>query len=82
MFSPWLELQDAVTSKRLHGCTIADIPGGVTQASPLTVDELCRLHTILHERCDWTAVFVGAVAFCDLLWSTVGRCNAQLLIPE
>ena len=57
------ELQEAVTSKRLHGCTIAEIPGGVTQASPLTVDELCRLHTILHERCDWTAVFVGAVLF-------------------
>ena len=57
------ELRDAVTSKRLHGCTIADVPGGVTQASPLTVDELRKLHTILHERCDWTAVFIGAVLF-------------------
>ena len=57
------ELKDAVTSKRLHGCTVAETPGCVTQASPLTVHELHRLHAILHERCDWTAVFIGAVLF-------------------
>ena len=44
------ELKEAVTSKRLHACTVAEIPGGGTQASLLTVDDLCGLHTILRER--------------------------------
>ena len=44
------ELKEAVTSKGLHGRTVPDIPGGVTQAFPLTMGELCRLHTILRER--------------------------------
>ena len=44
------ELKEAVTSKRLHGCTVAEIPGGGTQASLLTLDDLCRLRTILRAR--------------------------------
>ena len=57
------ELRDVVASKRLHGCAIPAVPSCVVQAAPLTVEELTRLHEVLHEQCDWNAVFAGAVLF-------------------
>ena len=57
------ELQEVVSSKRLHGCTIAATPAAVSQAAPLAVGELTRLHLALFEKCDWNSVFAGAALF-------------------
>ena len=57
------ELKASVFSKRLHGCTIPATPVAVVQASPLTVEELVRVHQVLQNQCDWDAVFAGAVLF-------------------
>ena len=35
----------------------------VVQASPLTVEELFRIHQVLQEQCNWDSVFAGAVLF-------------------
>ena len=57
------ELKPLVVSRRLHGCTIADVPCAITQAAPLTVEEMTKLHTILQTECGWSSVFSGAVLF-------------------
>ena len=57
------ELKPVVTSKRLHGCSIPAVPMAAIQASPLTVEELAKLHEVLWIRSDWNSVFAGAVLF-------------------
>jgi len=57
------ELKPVVTSKRLHGCSIPSVPVAAVQASPLTVEELAKLHAVLWKQCDWNSVFAGAVLF-------------------
>lgn len=57
------ELREVVASKRLHGCTIPAVPTCVTQAAPLTIEELTKVHGILQDQCDWNSVFAGAVLF-------------------
>ena len=57
------ELKPVVTSKRLHGCSIPAVPMAVVQASPLTVEELTKLHAVLWTQGDWNSVFAGAVLF-------------------
>eukprot|EP00435_Cladocopium_sp_Y103_P046075 s704_g13.t1 len=57
------ELRDAVNSRRLHGCTISSVPSTVSQASPLSVEELRRLHAVLFESSGWDAVFAGSALF-------------------
>ena len=57
------ELRDVISSKRLHGSTIPSVPTCVVQASPLSVEELTKLHSVLHEQCSWDAMFAGSVLF-------------------
>ena len=57
------ELKEVISGKRLHGCTISDTPALTTQASPLTVEELLKLHKVLFDKCDWNSAFAGAALF-------------------
>eukprot|EP00435_Cladocopium_sp_Y103_P050198 s108_g15.t1 len=57
------ELKDALNSKRLHGCAVASVPHTISQASPLSVLELDKLHAVLFESDGWDAVFSGCVLF-------------------
>ena len=57
------ELRPVVASKRLHGCTIPDVPTIAKQAAPLSVDELTTLHKLLQSETSWNSVFAGAVLF-------------------
>ena len=76
------ELRDSVQSKRLHGATVASMPTGVLQASPLLVSELTKLHEVLHARSDWTAMFSGSVLFAvysRARWSDAMHANKLML---
>eukprot|EP00435_Cladocopium_sp_Y103_P039500 s3763_g10.t1 len=57
------ELKDVVDSRRLHGCALSSVPSTVSQASPLSVEELKKLHASLSESVGWDAVFCGSVLF-------------------
>eukprot|EP00435_Cladocopium_sp_Y103_P007172 s3690_g2.t1 len=57
------ELKDPLNSKRLQGCAVSSVPHTISQASPLSVTELERLHAVLFESNGWDAVFSGAVLF-------------------
>lgn len=57
------ELRPVVASRRLHGCTIPAVPSAILQASPLTVDELSKIHEVLWAKSDWNSVFAGALLF-------------------
>ena len=59
------ELQPILHSARCKGAAKTKGVKERTQASPLQVSELCRLHTLLHTGQDlWDRVFAGAVLFC------------------
>ena len=69
------ELKPVVTSKRLHGCSIPAVPMAAIQASPLTVEELAKLHEVLWIRSDWNSVFAGAVLF--VVYARAGWADAM-----
>ena len=60
-----VELQEVLDSKRCQGVSRETCPKERKQASPLTVAELVKLHTIVDEAKDvWDAVFAGAALLC------------------
>ena len=72
------ELKEVISSKRLHGCTISDTPALTTQASPLTVEELLKLHKVLFDKCDWNSAFAGAalfVIYSRARWADAMHCR-------
>lgn len=71
------ELKEVIASKRLHGCTVPTNPAVLTQASPLTVEELTKLHKVLFDRSDWSSVFAGAalfVTYSRARWADAMHC--------
>eukprot|EP00435_Cladocopium_sp_Y103_P010383 s4375_g2.t1 len=60
-----VELQPVLDSKRCKGAAHDDNPRERRQASPLSVQELVKLHTIVEEATDgWDALFAGAALLC------------------
>eukprot|EP00435_Cladocopium_sp_Y103_P035239 s580_g9.t1 len=57
------ELKDSLNSRRLHGCALSSVPATIAQASPLSVQELIKLHAVLHGSMGWDAVFSGSALF-------------------
>ena len=71
------ELREMVSSKRLLGCTIAATPAVSTQAAPLTVEELAKLHKVLIEESDWSSIAAGAalfVTYSRARWADAMHC--------
>ena len=79
------DLEETVTSKGLTGRTIADVPGGATQALPVIVEELHRWHTVLYKRCNWSAVVNGALQFAihsRAWWTDAMHCFSFLIVKD
>ena len=59
------DLQRAITSKRCYGAIAAGPVGKANQASPLTVADLERLHSILESDANaWDKLACGSFLFC------------------
>ena len=59
------QMEPIITSRRCSGTTATDINKVIQQSTPLTVDQLKRLHEVL--TCDpeiWNRTFAGMTLFC------------------
>ena len=76
------ELGLVVNSKRCHGVTVSEQPHAISQASPLQVSELRRLHEVLETGDLWDQVFAGAALFAVYArsrWADLMHCCDLIL---
>ena len=76
------ELGVVVNSKRCHGVTMSEQPHMISQASPLQVAELQKLHEVLELGEPWGQVFAGAALFAVYArarWSDLMHCCDLIL---
>lgn len=79
------ELCNVVDSRRCMGATNSDVPHVVSQAEPLKVDELRRLHDILLTGEVWDRVFAGAILFATYArarWADLMMHTDQVLVDR
>eukprot|EP00435_Cladocopium_sp_Y103_P035983 s1997_g9.t1 len=77
------ELQSILDSKRCSGVAYEDCPKERKQASPLTVAELKKLHSVVDDGADlWDAAFAGAAllcCYCRGRWGDLMRSETAFL---